>query len=104
MRWALYYDDLTVWRDDDGPWQDAPVEGVIAAVEAQGERFTVHSGADYYQLEDDGTIVMREASTILHAVGLLEMGPVKFGRYTSNRKMERTFQRIRDEWGDSWRS
>lgn len=98
-RWRLYYDDGRSFGNEDGDWFDAPSEGVLAVIEQIGERTTIHAGHDHYQLEDDGTIVMRDARTLIAAIGLLEMLPVKFGRFTSATKMERTFQRIREEWG-----
>lgn len=96
--WRIYYDDAQTFGSEDGAWSDAPVEGVLAVVELVDGRLTVHSGHDYYQLEYDGTIVLRDERTLLHAIGLLEMSPIKFGRYTSTSKMERVFRRIREEW------
>lgn len=98
-QWKVYYDDGATFGSEDGAWADAPSEGVLAVVERIGDRTTIHSGHDHYQLEHDGTIVMRDARTLIAAIGRLEMSPVKFGRYTSNTKMERVFRRIREEQG-----
>lgn len=96
-RWRIYYDDGRSYGSDDGSWSDAPVEGVLAVVELVDDKLTVHSGADFYQLEDE-SIVMRDDCTLLHAIGLVEMTPIKFGRYTSAKKMAAVFERIRQEW------
>lgn len=102
MRWAIIYDQGRVHTSADGRWRDAPAEGVLAVATLVDGRYDLHLGADHYQLEDDGTVVMREASIILRAVGLLEMSPVKFGRYSSNTMMRRaaeTAEQLRREWG-----
>jgi hypothetical protein len=99
VSWCIYYDTGATFSDADGAWADAPVEGVLAVVEKIGPAMTIHSGADFYQLDDD-SVVMRDERTILHAVGLLAMSPIKFGRYTSAAKMARTFRRISEEWRD----
>lgn len=98
MAWRIYYDNGQTFGDTDGPWSDAPSEGVLAVVELVDGALTVHSGHDYYQIEGE-SIVMRDERTLLAAVGLLEMSPIKFGRYTSSKKMAAVFRRIREEWG-----
>lgn len=100
MQWTIYYDTEQTFTDADGPWSAAPAEGVLAVVERRGDRTEIHSGADFYRLEQDGTIIATEdAATILRAVGVVPMSPIKFGRYTSNTKMRDVFERIRLEWG-----
>lgn len=99
MSWCIYYDTGATFSDTDGAWADAPVEGVLAVAEKIGTALAIHSGADFYQLDDE-SIVMRDERTILHAVGLLEMTPIKFGRYTSATKMAGVFRRIAEEWRD----
>jgi hypothetical protein len=96
--WRIYYDTGATFGDSDGAWSDAPGEGVLAVVELIDGALTVHSGHDYYQIEDD-SIVMRDERTLLAAVGVLDMSPIKFGRYTSAKKMAAVFRRIREEWG-----
>jgi hypothetical protein len=95
--WRIYYDNGQVFGSEDGPWADAPAEGVLAVVESNNGALTIHSGHDFYQFDDD-SIVMRDERTLLHSIGLLEMTPVKFGRYTSSSKMEKVFRRIHEEW------
>lgn len=93
--WRIYYDSGATFGPEDGAWEDAPLEGVLAVVERRGDKRTIHSGGDHYlRCADDGTIVATDdAATILRSLGY-----VKFGRYTSNVKMARLFERIRDEW------
>lgn len=101
MRWAIFYDNGTIWDDTRGPWRDAPAEGVLAVATYAAGRYDLHVGADYYQLEED-TCVTREAAIILRAVGLREMAPVKFGRYASCARMARAHEQaaaLRREWG-----
>jgi hypothetical protein len=95
MPWAIFYDSGRTFTDEDGTWDEAPSEGVLVVVEVIGERTTLHSGHDNYQLEEDGTIVMRDARTLIAAIGRLTMSTVKFGRYTSNTNMERALERAR---------
>lgn len=97
MSWRIYYDNDQTFSDDDGPWDEAPNEGVLVIVETLNGQTAIHSGHDFYQLEDDGSIVMRDERTILHAVGYVVMSTVKFGRYTSNRRMARTLERAVQE-------
>ncbi len=94
MWWCIYYRGARSYSSDDGPWSDAPSEGVLAVVEVVGERETVHMGADHYQLEDDGTIVLRDTRTLLSAIGLIEMSAVKFGWYASHTQMALVNERI----------
>lgn len=96
--WAIYYRNGYRFTSDDGTWDDAPSEGVMVVVEKIGTRVTLHSGADHYQLEDDGTIVMRDARTLLCAIGIVAMSPVKFGWYGAGSVFERCLARARDEW------
>lgn len=99
-RWCVYYDTGQVFGDADGPWGAAPAEGVLAVVERQGDRTTVHAGGDFYRLLEDGTVASTDdAATLLRAVGRVELGPILFGRFASNTKMAAVFRRIRDEWG-----
>lgn len=94
VSFGIYYDDGSVYGSLDGEWDGAPAEGVLAVVEKVGERQQIHTGADYYYRLEDGTVV----STADHATILRSLGWIKFGRYTSNAKMESVLRRIREEW------
>jgi hypothetical protein len=102
--WRLYYDDGSTYGPDDGSWTDAPREGVLAVAEKHGERLTIHAGGDFYYLIAETTVVSTDdAAAILRSLGTPagDEGPargVKFGRWTTPAKMERTFARIRAEW------
>ena len=98
MRWGIYYRGDQTFSSDDGTWDEAPAHGVLVIAERRGEQVTLHMGADHYQLEDDGSIVMRDASTILAHVGLMSMSSIKFGLYVSASQMERAIERARREW------
>lgn len=96
--WRLYYDSGRTFGSDDGAWSDAPSEGVLVAVERRGTEVKIHIGADHYQLEEDGTITMRDDRTLLHAIGVVPMSSVKFGRMTSQTKFERAIEAARRDW------
>jgi len=92
----IYYDDGSVYDAEDGPFSNAPTDGVICIVRKEGDRAEFLSGADYYvHFADDGSII-----------GTGDIGPllrkfcpqVKFGRYTSHANQARIMNRARDEW------
>jgi hypothetical protein len=92
----IYYDDGTTFDSEDGPFEDAPSDGVICIVWRHGDITEFLAGADYYvRFAEDGSFI---------ATG--EIGPLlrrlcpwlKFGRYTSHRNQERIMNRARDEW------
>ncbi len=100
MRWRIYYRGGRVFSSEDGPWRDAPADGVLAVVEIIGERRTIRSGGDYYRLADDGTVVVHETSdAILHAIGHTELSAIKFGWCTTPTEMSRVFARIEADYG-----
>ena len=95
MLWRIYYDDGSTYSDEDGPFDAAPIEGVLAVVEKRGERVSIHQGGDYYfRLDEDGTIVSTDDAATL----IRRLGWVKCGRWTTAAKMERLHERIRTEW------
>lgn len=97
-RWRIYYTGDRVFGSEDGSWADAPNEGVLLVAEDRAGVVTLHMGHDHYQLEDDGSIVMRDSRTILAHVGITQMSSIKFGLYTSSSQMERVIQRAQKEW------
>jgi hypothetical protein len=93
---AIYYDDGTVYDSHDGPFGEAPSDGVICVVYRHGDLTEFLSGHDYYaRFADDGSII-----------GTGDIGPLlrgrcpwlKFGRYTSHANQARIMNRARDEW------
>ena len=92
MRWRIYYDDGTVFSDEDGPFSKAPSDGVLAVVERDEQvGYVIYYGKDfYYELPDDGTIGM--ADDIGPFLRLL--GCVKFGRWTGRTTWAREWDRI----------
>jgi hypothetical protein len=97
MPWRIFYDTGASFGSDDGAWDDAPSEGVLVIAEKRGETVSLHMGHDFYQIDDD-SIVTRDERTLLHAIGRIAMSTIKFGRYTSAKKMERAINRARAEW------
>jgi hypothetical protein len=96
--WRIYYTNGRAFGSADGTWADAPSEQVLLVVEQRGERVEFHMGADHYQLEDDGTIVLRDTRTLLALIGHRAMSPIKFGVYVSHTEMGRVVERARREW------
>lgn len=99
MRWCIYYRDGSTYSNDHGSWDDAPSEGVLVVVEDRNGAVTLHMGADHYQLESDGTVVMRDARTLIANIGVTPMSRVKFGWYVSHTQMERAIVRAKQDWG-----
>jgi hypothetical protein len=95
MRWKIYYRRGRTFSSEDGNWDDAPADGVLAIVEVVGERRRVVSGGDYYRLETNGEIVSHEtADAILHAIGIVLLSSIKFGWAVSPREMAAVQQQI----------
>jgi hypothetical protein len=89
MAWRIYYRGGRSFGPEDGTWDDAPAEGVLIVVERIGDRVSFHMGADHYQLEPDGTVVLRDTRTLLAMIGRWPMSSVKFGQYVSHTEQAR---------------
>lgn len=103
MRWAIYYDNNSIFNSEDGKWEEAPIEGVLVVVEKTNDRVVTHTGGDfYYLIEEDNTIVSTDDSaTLLRGIGLPgrnNYGCIKFGRYTSNSKMNKILKDVHNDW------
>lgn len=94
--WRVYYDDGSTYDSDDGPWSDAPADGIICVVRRDGERTEFVSGGDYYvRFAEDGSIIATEDIGPL----LRRLAPwLKFGRFTSHRNQARIMDRAKDDW------
>jgi hypothetical protein len=97
MGWRIYYRGGQSYGDTDGSWEDAPAEGVLLVVERIGDRTEFHMGADHYQLESDGTVVLRDTRTLLAMIGRWPMSPVKFGQYVGHTEMERARRQAHED-------
>lgn len=100
LSWCIYFDDETTFSSLDGSWEEAPTDGVIFVVLRSGERTEFLSGADYYvRFEDDGSVAATgDIGPLLRRRPPLSADAIKFGRYTSNQRMERISRRVREEW------
>lgn len=86
--WRIYYDDGRTFEDSDGPWSDAPTDGVLFVIEKCGDRIVTHSGADWY-FELDGAIASTgDPGPILRKLG------GKAGRWTSHKTFEEIGRRV----------
>lgn len=82
MRWRLYYDDGSTYGSEDGPWELAPADGVLFAVEWVDDQKRIYSGHDFY-LNDGGLGYTDDLGPLLRKLGV-----VKFGRWTSHKTLE----------------
>lgn len=97
--WRVYYDDGTVWGSDDGPWENAPVDGVIFAVARTPGGVDVHSGCDYYVMFEDGSLASTgDLGPLLRRRPALSTAAFKIGRWTSHARFESISARVRGEW------
>ena len=83
MTWIIYYDDGSTYSSDDGPPEDAPVDGVQVIMQAlsDGGRRIVQGGDYYWWLGDEwasGALVDLERR--LRAA----IPSIKFGRWMSS--------------------
>lgn len=96
--WAIYYDDFTIFCSDDGPWELAPLDGVLAVGWRSGERSGVENGGEHYvRFPDDGTIEIVDLDPFLRGP-FLAPGVVKFGRATSKKRFEAILRRAREDF------
>jgi hypothetical protein len=96
MEWRIYYDDGTFFGSDDGPWEQAPLDGVICVVH-QSAHTSFISGGDHYARFEDGTIATVDLEPFLRGPHLAPR-VLKFGRMTSNRRHEAIMRRARDDF------
>lgn len=93
--WCIYYDDGSTFDSDDGPFENAPADGVICIVNRVADKIEFLAGADYYvRFAEDGSIIGTEDIDQF----VRKLGWVKFGRYTSHRNQARITQRATQEW------
>jgi hypothetical protein len=81
-----------MYSSQDGPWKDAPSDGVLFVLCKKGDVVQTISGSDHYILLDDETVAETEdLGPLLRAWG------VKFGRWTTHKNMERIGKRVAEE-------
>lgn len=83
MRWKVYYDDGSTYSSEDGAWSDAPPDGVLFVVYWVDGVKTIFSGADHYYFHDGVVAATNDLGPLLRKLGI-----VKFGRWTSHKRME----------------
>lgn len=88
----IYYDNGTTYSSEDGSWNDAPLDGIIFVIEINGEKVNVHSGNDFYYLEDDTIASTGDLNPLLR-----KMKFIKFGRWTSHKTYEKLSELVRDD-------
>jgi len=55
MDWRVYYADGSTWDDQVGPWEDAPVDGVVCVNVLTKDGFVRYTlnGLNFYYLPED---------------------------------------------------
>lgn len=97
-RWAIYYDTGAIFCSEDGPWNAAPLDGVICVAWQHGGRTEFLSGGDHYaHFEDDDSIAVVDLEPFLRGPHLIP-GVLKFGRMTSQKKHEAIMSRARADF------
>lgn len=95
-RWAIYYDDGSIFTSEDGTWNDAPLDGVLFVLQKVGDRAIPQSGADFYYLIDDTVAATGDLGPFLRSLKI-----IKFGRWTSIKKYEAVSRRVAED-AKSW--
>lgn len=93
-QWMIFYDDGRIFDSEDGPWHDAPSDGVLYVLVKSNNSDVIQtiSGADHYVMLDDETVVAtNDLGPLLRAWG------VKFGRWTTHKKQEVIGKRVAEE-------
>lgn len=80
--WRIYYDDGRIFDSTDGPFEQAPSDGVLFIIQKIGDKVYTHSGGDHYFMVDGDIVSTADIGPLLRQWG------VKFGRWTSHRKFE----------------
>lgn len=89
--WRIYYDNGTTFDSDDGPWSEAPSDGVLYVIETCDDRVIVHSGADWYFEMDDSIIATGDPGPLIRKFG------GKAGRWCGHRTYEEVGRRVAAE-------
>jgi hypothetical protein len=95
--WIIYYDDGSTYSSLDGPWGEAPADGVSFVLELAEGRSNPHCGADYYYMVDGTVAATGDIGPLLRQLGF-----IKFGRWTSHKNHEKTSKRVAED-AKRWR-
>lgn len=95
--WKIYYRDGSVCSSEDCAWEDADGwEAQVFIFEDKDVKFAMRHGADYFRLDDDGTVVgMDLIGLIDYVVNVL--GIVKVGSMLSREKFDEIYQRAKQD-------
>jgi hypothetical protein len=99
MKFAIYYADGSTFSDEQGSWEDAPLDGVLFVAVGDGDRTEFHSGNDFYAGIGEGD-EFTVASTAGIGPILRQHAPwIKHGVWTTHANLERARKRMQQEWG-----
>lgn len=77
--WCIWYDDNTSYSHTDGPWKDAPVDGVLAVGLIDDGIRRIYSGNDFY-LQESGSLFSFSQAHLERNLRRLIPG-MKYGRW-----------------------
>ena len=90
MKWRLYYDDGTTFSDEDGKWDDAPMDGVQGVVITDKETGRkVIQAKDFYFMKDDSINFTDDLNPLLRQLKF-----IKFGRWMPNKEWKGTLKKM----------
>lgn len=91
----IFYADGSAFGNEQGTWEEAPLDGVVLVAVKSGERVDILTGADHYAKLDEETVA-----------SLDQLGPtvreyskwIKHGVWTSHSNFERIRLRALEEF------
>jgi len=99
VRWKIWYDDGETYCSDDGPAEEAPIDGIQMILERkENNTLNHHYGHDYYMWTGENWVAGH--------IGSLEkwirkvLPQVKYGRWTKDSIYTKAMEEARK--GDGW--
>lgn len=107
--WKIWYNDSSTFDSTQGPWEQAPAEGVIAVVEYFDEADpntgihyeNLHQGADYYAF-DGKHFSLREDDPESGNHSNKLKGPIKTGAWASDADYQAITDQAINDNGEGW--
>jgi hypothetical protein len=95
--WRIYYSDGTAFGNEQGTWEEAPLDGVVMVVLRNGERVEPVTGGDFYALLGQPPDTVAATSDITPL--LRQHAPwIKHGVWTSHSNFEQIKKRGYEEF------
>ena len=91
-KWKIYYDDRSTFSDEDGEFDEAPLDGVLFIIQKRGDIVETLSGGDFYYMVDGEIVSTGDINPLLRSLKF-----IKFGRWTSHKKMAQVEELVRKD-------